>query len=97
MPLQIRDLATSSLAKQHYSYYDFAPHHARGMFTLEVNRNWGLHSSQGMTSPFDRIQILVLGFNDETGLGAQAHKRQVHYSRYVRSGHGKGRRLKDRS
>jgi hypothetical protein len=31
--------------------------------------------------------ILVLGFDDETELGAQACQRQFYYSRYVRNGH----------
>jgi hypothetical protein len=39
-----------------------------------------------------RIQSLVLGFDDETDIGAQAHQRQFYYSRYVRNGHGNGHR-----
>jgi hypothetical protein len=40
----------------------------------------------------NRAHILILGFDNETELGPQARQRQLHYSRYVRDGHGNGQR-----
>jgi hypothetical protein len=34
------------------------------------------------------VHILVLGFDDETELGAQSRQRHFYYRRYVRNGHG---------
>jgi hypothetical protein len=42
----------------------------------------------GSFTHHDRIQILIVGFDDETELGAQARQRQFYNSRYVHIGHG---------
>jgi hypothetical protein len=84
--LRFRDFITKSLANQHSNHYSIAPHHAKGMF-----RRWGLTVAEARARfVIDRIQILVLGFDDETELGAQARQRQFYYSRSVRNGYGDG-------
>jgi hypothetical protein len=63
--LRIRDLITKSLANRHCNYYFIAPHHAQGIVTLEVNRRLGLAAARAWARLLiDRIQILVLGFDD---------------------------------
>jgi hypothetical protein len=63
------------------------------MFKLEINRRWGLTAARAWARLLiDRIQIFVLGFDDETELGAHARQRKFYYSRYVRNGHGNGHR-----
>jgi hypothetical protein len=41
-------------------------------------------------------EILVLGFDDVTELGAQARQRQFYYSRYARNGHDNEHRFNGR-
>jgi hypothetical protein len=68
------------------------------MLKFEINRRWGLTAARVLTRLLiGRIQIVVLGFHDVTELGAQAVQRQFYYSRYVRNGHGNGRRPKGRN
>jgi hypothetical protein len=63
------------------------------MFKREINRRWGLIAARAWARLLiERIQILVLGFDDVTELGAQARQRQFYYSRYVRNGHDNGHR-----
>jgi hypothetical protein len=51
------------------------------MFKLEINRRYGLTAARAWARLLiGRFQILVLGFNDETELGAQARQRQFYYS-----------------
>jgi hypothetical protein len=50
------------LAKKHRNYYNTAPHHAQGMLKLEIYRRWGLTAARLL---IDRINIQVLGFDDE--------------------------------
>jgi hypothetical protein len=91
--IRIRNLITKSLAKQHFNYCSIAPHHAQGIFKLEVNRRWGLTAAKEWARLLhDCFYILVLGFDDETGLGAQVRQRHFYYSRNVRNGHGNGHR-----
>jgi hypothetical protein len=63
------------------------------MFKREINRCWRLKAARAWARlQIERIQIVVLGFDDVTELGAQARQRQFYYSRYVRNGHGNGHR-----
>jgi hypothetical protein len=68
--------ATSSLNPSRIST---APHHAQGMFKLEINRRWGPTAARAWARLFiDHIPILMLGFDNETELGAQARRRQFY-------------------
>jgi hypothetical protein len=52
------------------------------MFKREIDRRWGLTAARAWARLLiELIQILVLGFNDFTELGAQARQRQ--FSRYA--------------
>jgi hypothetical protein len=63
------------------------------MFKREINRRWGLTAARAWERLiFERIHILVLGFDDVTEPGAQARQRQFYYSRYVCNGHDNGHR-----
>jgi hypothetical protein len=51
------------------------------MFKREINRRWGLTAARAWARLLvERIQILVLDFDDETELGAQTRRRQFYYS-----------------
>jgi hypothetical protein len=83
--LHSRDLITKSLASRHCNYYCIAPHHSQGMFKPEINRRWRLTAARAWARLLiERIDIVVLGFDDVTELGAQARQRQFYYSRFVR-------------
>jgi hypothetical protein len=48
------------------------------MFKREINRRWGLTAARAwarLLLLIERINILVLGFDDATELGAQARQR----------------------
>jgi hypothetical protein len=63
------------------------------MFKREIIRRRGLTAARAWARLLiERIQILVLGLDDETELGVQARQRQFYYSRSARNGHGNGHR-----
>jgi hypothetical protein len=63
------------------------------MFKREMNRPWGLTAARAWARLLiERINTLVLVFDDVTELGAQARQRHFYYSCYVRNGHDNGHR-----
>jgi hypothetical protein len=90
-------LATSSLNPSRISTETttgIVPHHAQAICKVEINRRWGLAAAKIWASLLiDHMHISVLGFDDETELGAQARQRQFYYCQpHVRNGHGNGHR-----